>query len=251
MPRDALAAATVLKAISDHRWTDAAKWPIVPRIGPQPGLLRLAGSGSERWQGRLVGEDPFALLDLLQHIISQWLQFEADLAHPLRHQRAVEIDAVTRVDRFLPVQRQPVGVFGHRDLGEKRFGRKAALDQMDGGWGLKHAIAVAVDVFRAARNDHAELRRRHVQPPRHILADQDLLQPSQPGGTSGSMTISTRSRCAPNSLRGRAARFGLSWPPALASSASMAAPPVAISSNTKAICSSLGVSLRKRSERVP
>jgi hypothetical protein len=31
----------------------------------------------------------------------------------------------------------------------------------------------------------------------------------------------------------------------------MAATPVAISSNTKAICSSLGVSLRKRSERVP
>jgi len=29
MPLDALTAATVLKAISDHRWTDAAKWPIV------------------------------------------------------------------------------------------------------------------------------------------------------------------------------------------------------------------------------
>lgn len=62
--------------------------------------------------------------------------------------------------------------------------------------------------------------------------------------------ISTHSKFALNSL-GRGARFGLSWPPALASSASMAAIPVAISSNTKAICSSLGVLLRKRSERVP
>src|SRR6516165_9005746 len=74
MPLDAFTAATVLKAISDHRWTDAAKWPIVARIGPQPGLLRLAGAGSERRQGRLVGEDPFALLDLFQHIVGQRLQ---------------------------------------------------------------------------------------------------------------------------------------------------------------------------------
>jgi hypothetical protein len=55
------------------------------------------------------------------NIIGQWLQFEADLAHPLRHQRAVEIDAITCIDRFLPVQREPVGIFGHRDVGEKRF----------------------------------------------------------------------------------------------------------------------------------
>ena len=86
MPLDAFAAPAVLKAISDHRWTDAAKWPIVARIGPQPSLLRLARSGSQRWQGRLVGEDPFTLLDLLQHVVGQWLQFEADLPHPLRHQ---------------------------------------------------------------------------------------------------------------------------------------------------------------------
>jgi hypothetical protein len=65
------------------------------------------------------------------------------------------------------------------------------------------------------------------------------------------MTISTRSRCAPSSLRGRGARFVRSVPATFASSASTAATPVAISSNTKAICSSLGLSLRKRSERVP
>src|SRR5437660_689440 len=100
MTLDAFAAAAVLEPISHHRRTAAAKRPVVPSIGPQPGLLRLAGSGSERRQGRLIGEDPVTLLDLLQYIIGQWLQFEADLAHPLRHQRSVEIDAVTRVDRF-------------------------------------------------------------------------------------------------------------------------------------------------------
>jgi len=176
MAFDAFAGAAVLEAIGDHRWTVAAKWPIVARIGPQPGLLRLAGSGSERRQGRLVGEDPLALLDLLQHIVGQGLQFEADLAHPLCHQRSVEIDTVTRIDRLLPVQRQPVGIFGHRDLGEKRFGRKPTLDQVRRRRRLNYTVAIAIDVFRA-RHDQAELRRRHVKALRHVLADQNLLQP--------------------------------------------------------------------------
>jgi len=61
----------------------------------------------------------------------------------LRYQRSVEIDAVTRVNRFLPVQgKKPVGIFGHRDLGEKRFGRKSALDQMGGRRSLNYAVAV-------------------------------------------------------------------------------------------------------------
>jgi hypothetical protein len=34
---------------------------------------------------------------------------------------------ITRVDRFLPIQGQSVGIFGHGDLSEKRFGWKPAL----------------------------------------------------------------------------------------------------------------------------
>jgi len=81
---------------SEHRSVDAER---NPKNAPVRDLARRI-VGSERWQGRLVGEDPFALLDLLQHIVGQRLQFEADLAHPLRHQRPVVIDVVTRVDRL-------------------------------------------------------------------------------------------------------------------------------------------------------
>lgn len=52
----------------------------------------------------------------------------------------------------------------------------------------------------------------------------------------------TRSRCAPISLRGPGARFVRSVPAAFANSASTAAAAVAISSNTKAICSSRSAS---------
>ena len=41
---------------------------------------------------------------------------------------------------------------------------------------LDHAIAIPVGVFRAARDDHPELCRHHVQTLRHVLADQNLLQ---------------------------------------------------------------------------
>ena len=45
---------------------------------------------------------------------------EADRAHPLRHQRAPEFDAVARIDGFLALERQTVGVFGDGDLRQQR-----------------------------------------------------------------------------------------------------------------------------------
>ena len=32
------------------------------------------------------------------------------------HLRTVDLDAIARIDRFLAIERQAVGVFGHRDL---------------------------------------------------------------------------------------------------------------------------------------
>ena len=48
------------------------------------------------------------------------------------HEKRRKIDygcaaTITRVDRFLPIQGQSVGIFGHGDLSEKRFGWKPAL----------------------------------------------------------------------------------------------------------------------------
>jgi hypothetical protein len=41
---------------------------------------------------------------------------------------------------------------------------------------LDHAVAVSVGILRAAGDDHPELRRRHVETFRHVLANQDLVQ---------------------------------------------------------------------------
>ena len=57
-----------------------------------------------------------------------------------------------------------------------RLGGNAALDDMGRRRRLDHAVTVPVGVFRAAGDDHPELRRRDVQTFRHILADQNLVQ---------------------------------------------------------------------------
>ena len=92
------------------------------------------------------------------------------------HQRTAQFGLVAGVDRLLPIQRQAVGIFGDGDLGQKRLRRNAAFDDMGRRRGLDHAVAAAIGVFRAAGHDHPELRRRHVETLRHVLANQDLLQ---------------------------------------------------------------------------
>ena len=54
---------------------------------------------------------------------------ERRLADPAGQGRAVQIQAGTRVDRRLAIQGAVVGVFRDEDMGERAFGRQAALDQ--------------------------------------------------------------------------------------------------------------------------
>jgi hypothetical protein len=98
MALDAFAATAILEAIGHHRRTVAAKRPIVPRIGPQPGLSRLACSGSERRQGRLIGEDPLTLLDLRKYIIG-------------RARNHIDMERVAAVRRKTPQECSPLRIF--------------------------------------------------------------------------------------------------------------------------------------------
>jgi hypothetical protein len=103
------------------------------------------------------------------------LEVEPDRAHPLRHQRAPEFDAVAGVDRLLPVERQAVGVFRHRDLREQRLGRQACLDDVLGGRRPQDRRGLLVGVFRTDRHDQPEARRQDFEPDALLLADPDPL----------------------------------------------------------------------------
>jgi hypothetical protein len=103
------------------------------------------------------------------------LEVEPDRAHPLRHQRAPEFDAVAGVNRLLPVKRQAVGVFRHRDLREQRFGRQAGFDDVLGSRRLQDRRGLPVGVFRTDRHDQPEARPHDVEPDALLLADLDPL----------------------------------------------------------------------------
>lgn len=70
---------------------------------------------------------------------------EADMAHPTGHEIAPEIDLLARIDRFLPIERQAVGVFGNGNARQEPLGGEAALDQACAGAGAwttlsRHAV---------------------------------------------------------------------------------------------------------------
>ena len=181
MPRDTFAAAAVFELVRHHRRSTAAKRRVIPGVSPQPCGFHLARSRRQRRQRRLVGEDPLALFDAVENGVGQRREFEADAAHPLRHQRAVQLHLVARVDGLLAIERQPVGVLGDGDLGEQCLGRNAGLDQMIRRRRLDDAVTPAIGIFRPARHDHPELGRRHVEALADVLADLDLLQPVAAG----------------------------------------------------------------------
>ena len=99
-------------------------------------------------------------------------QVPGGAADPVGERGAIEIDALPGADLRLAIERQVVGIFGDQNLGDRRLGRQAALDQPRGRGSLHdNVLAGAAGVFGPAHDDHAQLRRHDVQPLAHVLAD--------------------------------------------------------------------------------
>ncbi len=116
-------------------------------------------------QCRLVGKYSFASFNLAEGVVRKDLKFEPELAHPPRHDTAVDFDMIAQEDRFLPIKRQAVAVFGDRDIGEQRFRWNAAFNDMCRRHGLNDTVFVFEGVLRTMGDDHPELRRDDIQPP--------------------------------------------------------------------------------------
>ena len=85
---------------------------------------------------------------------------------------AVEPDALAGVDPGLAVERQMVAELRDDDLGDQRLGRQPARHDMLGRMRLHHRPrAAAAGILRAARHQHPQLRRHHVEPLGDVLAD--------------------------------------------------------------------------------
>lgn len=94
------------------------------------------------------------------------------MADPVSQRGSIQLDALPGIDLNLAVQRQVVGIFRHQNLGDRRFGRQAALNQTRRRRGLYDTVlASPAGVFGPPGDKHPELRRHDIQPLAFVLAN--------------------------------------------------------------------------------
>ena len=102
----------------------------------------------------------------------QRAQVPGGMADPVGQRGAIQIDALAGVNLGLAVERQMVGIFGHQNLGDRRLGRQAALDQSRWRRRLHDTVlASPAGIFGSPGEEHPELRRHDVQPLTPVLAN--------------------------------------------------------------------------------
>lgn len=194
MPGDPVAGAAIFEAIRDHRRTTATEGSVISGIGPKPGRLGRSRSARERGQRRLVSEDPLRRLDLGEDVVGQDIDLEAELAHPLGHQLPVKLDLVAGVDCLLSIERKAIGILRDRDLGEKRFRRNAALDDMRG----RGSLDAPFSFLKAYFGRRVTMTRKFAGTASSRSDTSSPIStfclPTRSGSSSGSITTSTRSR---------------------------------------------------------
>lgn len=101
----------------------AAPGAIIARISPKLPGLGASTSRIEHRRRRLVGEQLGRALERHEQAFVARPQHEGGAADPVSQGRAIERNALPRVDLSLAVQRKMIGVFGYEDLRHGRLGR--------------------------------------------------------------------------------------------------------------------------------
>ncbi len=130
-----------------HRTADRlARTPIDTPSWPPPIREQALATSSRR---RIL----FASFDLAEGVVREDLEFEPELAHPPRHDTAVDVDMVAQEDRLLAMERQSVAIFGNRDIGEQRCCRNAAFNDLDRRRCLGNPVFIFEGILRPMRAD--------------------------------------------------------------------------------------------------
>ena len=163
----------------------SAPWPIIAGDRPEIALLDPTTARIEHRRLRLVDRDLGRGQDEFAKAVIDRPEFRSRVADPERQRRALDVEALSGQHLGLTIERQMPGVLGHKHGGDHRLGRQAALDQPLGRRRLNHRLlAGAAGILWAARHQHPELRRDHVQTaPRRRLRSHASASGST--GTSG------------------------------------------------------------------
>jgi len=158
-----------------HRWRGgAAPRPVISRIGPE--LTRLRASGLRRRDHRhhrLVGKELGRALQGAHQMGVKRRQPPGGTAHPVGKDRALDVDALTRIDAGLAVQGAVIGVLRDHHLRHQRIARDPLVDDIARRRRLDDAglVAAATAIARPLGDEHAELDGDNVEALGDILAD--------------------------------------------------------------------------------
>ena len=101
----------------------------VHRVSPEPRQAGLAGARRQGADRRIVGPQHRLRHDVLADQPGEGEQPPGDMAHPLGHDGAIDVDALARQDARLPVERKPIAVFRDGDVGQQPWPGAAFLDR--------------------------------------------------------------------------------------------------------------------------
>ena len=116
---------------------------------------------------QLVGRDDVALERRHQRI-----EQRSNAAHHTGECRALELDALARVNLALPVQRQVIRELADHHMGKQARSCQAACNRTARCRSLSDRLALRARVLRAHMADHLEARRNDLEHLRHVLAEQ-------------------------------------------------------------------------------
>ncbi len=126
----------------------------------------------EHQRDGLVSKQLARALEHVEQMVAQRSQPPCRTSRPVGQRRAVEFDALARVDLRLPVQRQMVGIFGHQHVRDKRLAGQATVDDVGRCRRLyERCLAAPAAIARATGDEDAEGGRYHVEPLGNVLAD--------------------------------------------------------------------------------
>src|SRR5262249_18795659 len=149
----------------------AAPRPLVTCVHPKPSGLGAAATRIKHRHWRVVSKQMIRRKDVGAESFVQCVKPPACTTDPSGQRRTIEINAETRKDLRLSVQRRVIAIFADQDLCEQRWRRQAARDRPLRRWRLRHSSATATTVFGTANADDAELRRYPVQHLADALSD--------------------------------------------------------------------------------
>ena len=152
-------------AIGDRWWIAPAPRTIVASICPELAGFGAASTRIEHRRRGLVGEQLGAALQLGQQMIAQRRQPPCRAAYPVRQRRAIELDALARIDLRLPIERKVIGILADQHMRDQRLRRQPSLDDPRRRRRLdRRGLARAAAVTRVPGDEHAEGGGNDIEP---------------------------------------------------------------------------------------